>query len=127
MNKAVLVSVCISALLIFGAFWFAGKPANVDSSSAVSTVNGKQLIDISAKGGYSPRVVLAKAGVPTVLRVSTKGTFDCSSSLVIPKLQYQKYLQPTGTEEISIGASQARGTLHGLCGMGMYNFQIKFQ
>lgn len=127
MNRAILVSICVSALLIFGAFWFAGRPAGVDGSSAVSIVNGKQLIDISAKGGYSPRIVVAKAGMPTVLRVATRGTFDCSASLIIPKLRYQKILQRTGVEEIPVPPEQAQGTLVGLCTMGMYNFQIKFQ
>ena len=127
MNKSILISVCISALLIFGAFWFTGGSVGVDNETAVSVVDGKQLIDITAKGGYSPRVILASAGVPTTLRVNTKGTFDCSASLVIPKLQYQKFLSPTGTEEIPISAEEAQGTMQGLCSMGMYNFQIKFQ
>lgn len=127
MSKTILVSICLSLVLIFGAFWFVSRSGSADSASVVSIVNGKQVIDISAKGGYSPRAVTAKAGMPTVLRVSTRGTFDCSASLVIPKLQYQKFLQPTGTEEVAISAEQAQGTLQGLCGMGMYNFQIKFQ
>ena len=127
MNKSILVSICLSVLLIAGAFWFTSKPASVDNETAVSVVGGKQTIDITAKGGYSPRIVVAKAGMPTVLRVSTRGTFDCSSSLVIPKLSYQKFLSPTGTEEIAISAEQAQGTMQGLCSMGMYNFQIKFQ
>src|SRR3989344_6080162 len=127
MQKSILVSICVSLLLIFGAFWFTSKPASVDNETAVSVVDGKQVVDITAKGGYSPRVILAKAGMPTVLRVATRGTFDCSAILVIPKLQYQKFLQPTGTEEIPISPEQAQGTMQGLCGMGMYNFQIKFQ
>ena len=127
MNKSILVSICLSVLLIAGAFWFTSKPASVDNETAVSVVGGKQTIDITAKGGYSPRIVVAKAGMPTVLRVSTRGTFDCSSSLVIPKLSYQKFLSPTGTEEIAISAEEAQGTMQGLCSMGMYNFQIKFQ
>ena len=127
MNKSILVSICISLVLVFGAFWFASRAPGTDSGSAVSVVDGKQLIDITAKGGYSPRVILASAGVPTILRVATRGTFDCSASLVIPKLQYQKFLSPTGTEEIPISAEEAQGTMQGLCSMGMYNFQIKFQ
>lgn len=95
--------------------------------STVSIVDGTQIIDISAKGGYSPRKVAAKANMPTILRVSTRGTFDCSASLVIPKLSYQKLLQSSGTEDIAISAEQAQGTLQGLCAMGMYNFQITFQ
>ncbi|MDO8552282.1 MAG: cupredoxin domain-containing protein [bacterium] len=127
MNKSILVSICVSLLLIFGAVWFAGRQSGPDSSSVVSIVGGRQLIDISAKGGYSPRVVVAKAGMPTLLRVSTRGTFDCSASLVIPKLRYQKFLSSTGTEEIPISPEQAQGTMQGLCSMGMYNFRITFQ
>ena len=70
---------------------------------------------------------MAKAGIPTILRVKTNGTFDCSASLAIPNLSYQKFLQPSGTEDIAITAEQARGTLQGLCSMGMYNFQVVFQ
>lgn len=128
--KSIFVSVAISGLLISGAFWLVSLNPNVvddDVASAVSISDGKQIIDISAKGGYSPRFVTAKAGMPTILRVSTKGTFDCSASVVIPKLSYQKFLQPSGTEDIIIAPEQAQGTLQGLCSMGMYNFQIKFE
>ncbi|MFA5942223.1 MAG: cupredoxin domain-containing protein [Candidatus Paceibacterota bacterium] len=132
MNKSVFVSLVICGLLIVGAVVLtSGSPsANVTPPAGAPTAtvtDGKQVIDITAKGGYSPRVVTAKAGVPTVLRVATNGTFDCSASLVIPKLSYQKFLQPSGTEEITISAEQARGTMQGLCAMGMYNFKIIFQ
>jgi Cu+-exporting ATPase len=127
-----LFSLVASAFLIWGAFWFAsltpgGGAAPGPTSPAVTLVDGTQYIDISAKGGYSPRIVDATAGIPTVLRVSTRGTFDCSSSLVIPKLSYQKFLSPTETEEIAIAPEKAQGTLQGLCSMGMYNFQIRFK
>ncbi len=98
------------------------------STAPVATlVDGKQIIDMTAKSGYSPREVVAKAGVPTLLRITTSDTYDCSSTLVIPALSYQKSLQPSGIEEVSISAEQAHGTLHGTCGMGMYGFQIIFE
>lgn len=125
------VALAISATVIGLAFWVVSIRPNVGSESAppptAVIVDGTQIIDITAKGGYSPRIVRAKAGVPTVLRVTTNGTFDCSASMVIPKLSYQKFLKPSGTEDIAISAEQAIGTLQGLCAMGMYNFQIKFQ
>lgn len=132
MNKPIIVSIIISGLLIGGTLWFvsgkSGDGADISgNTSPVSVIGGKQIIDITAKGGYSPRVVSAKAGIPTVLRVKTNGTFDCTASLSIPKLSYQKFLQPSGTEEIAITPQQAQGTMRGLCGMGMYSFQIKFQ
>jgi Cu+-exporting ATPase len=134
MNKPTLISFAVAIVLIGWAFWATSLKPGADTGTGVtpsaptaSIVDGKQIIDITAKGGYSPRVVVAKAGVPTVLRVTTNGTFDCSASVVIPKLSYQKFLQPSGTEEINISAEQAQGTLQGLCAMGMYNFQIKFE
>lgn len=126
-----LIAIVISVLVIVWAFWVVRARPNVPVETlptpTATIVDGTQFIDITAKGGYSPRVVTAKAGVPTVLRVATSGTFDCSASVVIPKLSYQKFLKPSGTEEISISAEQATGTLQGLCSMGMYNFQIQFQ
>ena len=126
MTKPILISVVVSALLIGGAYWLATKPSGTAAGATATIVDGTQYVDISAKGGYSPHVVTATAGLPTVLRVKTSGTFDCSASLVIPKLSYQKSLRPSGTEEIVIAADKATGTMQGLCSMGMYNFQIKF-
>ena len=127
MNKPVVISIVVSVLLVGGAFWLAARPSDEGEGSATATiVGGVQYVDISAKGGYSPRIVTAKVGMPTILRVKTSGTFDCSASLVIPKLSYQKFLQPSGTEEIAISGEQAQGTMQGLCSMGMYNFQIQF-
>ncbi|MBI3045951.1 MAG: cupredoxin domain-containing protein [Candidatus Harrisonbacteria bacterium] len=131
MDKPIIISIIISGLLIGGALWFvsgkSGEGINAGDTASVSAAGGKQIIDVSAKGGYSPRLISAKAGLPTTLRVKTNGTFDCSASLVIPKLSYQKFLQPSGIEEIAITPEQARGTMRGLCSMGMYNFQIRFQ
>lgn len=130
MKIRLLIALIISAVVVGWSFWLVSDKEGEDDTSPVPTAiitEGTQLIDITAKGGYSPRVVMAKAGVPTVLRVSTNGTFDCSSSIVIPKLGYQKFLGPTGTEDIAISAEQAQGTLQGTCSMGMYNFKIKFE
>ena len=92
----------------------------------VSVVEGKQVIEIHARGGYQPRKSIAKAGMPTVLRFETSGTFDCSSSVRIPSLGISKILPQTGTTDIDLGSAQV-GTLQGTCGMGMYPFEIDFQ
>ncbi len=131
MNKQIIISILISGFLIGGALWFvsykSGESADAGNVQPVSFAGGRQIIDILAKGGYSPRIIAAKAGIPTTLRVKTKGTFDCSASLVIPILSYQKFLQPSDVEEITINPERARGTMLGLCAMGMYSFQIRFQ
>lgn len=123
------VSIIIAALLIGGAFLFAqNKPIAVDTIPAqnVSIVDGQQIIDITAKGGYIPRTSTAKAGIPTILRFHTTGTFDCSSSVRIPSLGVSKYLPSTGTTDIVL-TNPSVGPLLGMCAMGMYPFQITFE
>ena len=103
------------------------RSAQNDLAGPVVMENGVQVITIVAKGGYSPQSIQAQSGVSTELRVTTKGTYDCSSELVIPALGYDGNLKATGTETIIISADQAQGTLDGTCGMGMYNFEIAFK
>jgi plastocyanin domain-containing protein len=93
----------------------------------VQIVDGKQIIEVNARGGYNPRDITAKAGVPTILRMKTSGTFDCSSAFVIPSLQIQKMLPATGVTDFEIPAQAPGSTMHGTCGMGMYSLQINFQ
>jgi len=92
----------------------------------VSIIDGKQIIEIGAKGGYAPKVSIAKANIPTILRVQTRGTFDCSSALTIPSIGYRANLPPSGVTEIEIPAQKSGATLQGLCAMGMYNFKVQF-
>ena len=92
----------------------------------VSVVDGKQIVTINAKGSYSPKVTIAKAGMPTVIKMHTQGTFDCTASLTIPSLGYQKNLPPSGETLIDVPAQKTGATVRGLCGMGMYNFSINF-
>ncbi len=96
-------------------------------SGSATIEDGVQYIDITAQGGYSPRVTKAQAGVPTIIRMKTQNTYDCSAALVIPDLKYQSFLSPTSVEEITVPADKAKGTLRGMCSMAMYHFQIDFE
>lgn len=99
---------------------------DVSKGNNVSIVDGKQIVQIDARGGYTPRRSVAKAGIPTVVRFNTKNTFDCSSFVRIPSLDISKTLEQTGSTDIEIG-SQGAQTLQGSCGMGMYPFEIVFE
>ena len=128
-NTTVLISVLVAVVLIGGAFFFSKgntqKDVNV-SVNNVSVVDGIQIIEIKAKGGYQPEKSIAKAGLPTILRFNTNGTFDCSSAVRIPSMNISKSLPQSGTTDIDIGSQQI-ATLQGTCGMGMYPFEIDFQ
>jgi plastocyanin domain-containing protein len=104
-----------------------GAKAGDTTRTNVSVGGGSQTIEISAKGGFSPRDVTAKADTATTLKIKTSGTFDCSSSLTIPKLGYQTNLPPSGETVVDVPPQKAGSTLTGLCSMGMYSFTIRFE
>ncbi len=127
--KATIISIMVAILLIGGAFMLtksSGDTGQVANANNVSIVDGKQIIEITARGGYQPRKSIAKAGIPTIIRFNTKGTFDCSSSVRIPSLGISKSLPQTGSTDVDIGEGKL-GTLQGTCGMGMYPFEVEFQ
>lgn len=131
MQKNLIVAVGVGALIIVGAFLMREKPADTEAvvpttiTDNVSMEGEKQVVTIGAKGGYLPEVSVAKAGVPTIVRFNTTGTFDCSASVSIPSRDVSQVLPQTGTTDIDIGTNQ-KGPLEGSCGMGMYPFQIEF-
>ena len=92
----------------------------------VSLVDGKQIIEIRARGGYTPEKSTAKAGVPTVIKFVTQATFDCSSAVRIPSMNISVRLPANGSTNVDIGTS-TEGVLHGVCAMGMYPFDIAFE
>lgn len=125
------IAIIIAGIIVVGAMLLVSgrqnrTPTEQENIQNVSVVDGKQIIELKAKGGYSPRISTAKAGIPTILRVTTSGTFDCSASVRIPSLGIVKLLSNSGTEDIDLG-TQKGGVLQGSCGMGMYPFQINFQ
>lgn len=127
------VAIIIAGVIIGGAILLtrgggttsqnAKQTGNIEN---VSIVDGKQIIEIKAKGGYTPRISLAKSNIPTILRFDTNGTFDCSSSVRIPSMNISQILPNSGSTDIDLG-SPLLGTLQGTCGMGMYPFEIKFE
>lgn len=125
-----IITLTLLALLITGGVYLAIQQNAYDNEFAsvnnVKMVDGNQIITITAKGGYSPRISMAKADTPNIIRMKTKGSFDCSSFVVIPSIGYQKTLPPSGETDITLPPQQPGTTLLGLCGMGMYRFEIKF-
>ncbi len=132
MQKTFIAIFIFVAAIITGTILFSGgeKDSSLNNNGQltenVSVVGGKQIITINAKGGYTPRVTNAKADMPTVIKVDTRGTFDCSSSLVIPTLDYRKNLPPSGETLVDVPAQKAGTSIRGMCSMGMFSFNINF-
>ncbi|MDQ3238908.1 MAG: cupredoxin domain-containing protein [bacterium] len=128
--KTTIISIIAAVVLIGGAFMLTKGNSQSQSDTQVAAnnvtvVDGKQVITINAKGGYQPRKSIAQAGIPTVIRFDTNGTFDCSSTVRIPSMNISKTLPQTGSTDVDVGTQQV-ATLQGTCGMGMYPFEIEF-
>lgn len=126
------ITLSLLAILLLGGIYLSVQEssyqneASGESANNVTTEDGKQIVAITARGGYSPKISSAKAGIPTIIRMKTRGAFDCSSSVVIPSIGYQGFLPTSGETNIDVPAQKAGTTLQGMCGMGMYRFQIQF-
>lgn len=130
MQKNTIISVIISIALVGGTLYFVSdRPVSSGGETVplqnVEIKDGVQYVTITAKGGYSPRITQIQGGLPTTLLVKTNGTYDCSASLVVRSVAFQKILKPTGEEEIDLGIPKSGETIRGVCGMGMYNFQLQ--
>ena len=128
--KIIIISILVALILVGGAFMLTKGKSEPKADTApvnnVSIIDGKQIITITAKGGYKPTNSVAKAGISTIIRLDTRGTFDCSSSVNIPSMNISKILPQTGSTDIDIGIPGV-DALQGTCGMGMYPFSITFQ
>ena len=127
--KLTILSVIIAVSLIGGVLIIGRNSSGIgdnDFANNVSIVDGKQIIEIRAKGGYFPRTSVARAGIPTIIRFNTAGTFDCSSFVRIPSMNITKSLAQSGVTDIDLGSPTATN-LQGMCGMGMYPFEIDFR
>jgi plastocyanin domain-containing protein len=133
-KNTIILALILVAMMIFFVSNMGQKNTTTQTNKVDDTtvaqlqiIDGKQIIEVTARGGYNPREITAKAGVPTILRMKTSGTFDCSSAFVIPSLGVQKMLPATGVTDFEIPAQTSGSTIHGTCGMGMYRLQINFQ
>ncbi len=131
MHKTVSIILTLGLVIGLGIIFIGGRQNATDTTAMragqnVEIRDGIQYITISAKGGYAPLTSTAQAGIPTKLVIKTDGTYDCSASLLIHSIGYQKILPHTGEEIIDVGTPEAGTPLQGTCSMGMYTFSITF-
>lgn len=102
-------------------------PAPV-TSTTVTSVAQDGVLELSVKNnGYFPRQLNARANQPYSLALVTDKTFSCARDFVIPALDYNKLLPPTGRVLVDIPPQQPGTVLRFTCSMGMYTGQIVFE
>lgn len=126
-----LVSMIIISIVVLGGMFYmtssrGGTNTSESRSAATISTEGKQVIEITAKGGYTPSEITAKADTASVLKITTKNTFDCSLALRIPTLNVKKTLPMSGDTLFEIPPQKTGSEIKGICSMGMYYFTVKF-
>jgi len=96
------------------------------ASQLVAPVETQEIILKVENSGYSPQVTHARAGILIKLTLVSQDVHSCSLAFVIPSLNQQVLLHPTGTYSIDIPAQTANSKLPFSCSMGMYTGVIIF-
>jgi sulfite exporter TauE/SafE len=104
----------------------ATEQPSVPQNAAPAPVEAQELIINVENYGYSPEISHAKAGVPIKLSLVSNNVHSCALAFVIPTLNEQVLLKPTGTYSIDIPAQPIDTRLRFSCSMGMYTGMIIF-
>lgn len=112
----IIVTIGGLALSVFIAwfFWFAPK----GQTRAAAGIGGAQEVAITVKGGYTPDVIVVKAGSPVRLRFTRQESSACSEKVLFPDFS-QSALLPEG-QEVALEFTPERPGEYGFqCQMGM--------
>jgi len=100
--------------LIAWFFWFAPK----GQTRAVAAASGAQEVAVTVKGGYTPDVIVVKAGEPVRLRFTRQESASCSETVLFPDFDRSARL-PEG-EEVAVEFTPDEPGEYGFqCQMGM--------
>ena len=110
----VVLAGLILSVLIAWYFWFAPK---AQTRAAVSE-SGAQEVAITVKGGYTPDVIVVKAGRPVRLTFTRQESAACSEKVLFPGFN-QNALLPEG-ERVTLEFTPDKAGEYGFqCQMGM--------
>lgn len=95
-------------------FWLAPK----GQTRAAAGVGGVQEVAVTVKGGYTPDVIVVKAGQPVRLRFTRQESSGCSETVLFPDFSRSAKL-PEG-EEVAVEFTPEKPGEYGFqCQMGM--------
>ncbi len=117
MDKLIVLT---SSVALIGAmvWWFFGKSK---SATVDSTINSKvQTVEIVVDGGYLPRTVSLKQGIPAKLIFLRKDPSTCLEEVIMPDFGVAEKLPVGKSHEITINPDKI-GEFKYTCGMQMFS------
>jgi plastocyanin domain-containing protein len=120
MDKIISLVVSIAAAGFIG-WWFFGK--RQETAIVAAVVDGTQTVEITVNGGYQPRVVQLKAGMPAKLIFDRQDPSSCLEEVQLPDFGVSQTLPVGQKTEINIGPQQP-GQYKYTCGMQMFSGQV---
>lgn len=112
----ITVTILGVALSIFVAwfFWFAPKGKTLAATGA----GGVQEVAVTVKGGYTPDVIVVKAGHPVRLTFTRQESSSCSEEVLFPDFNNSSHL-PEGESVVVEFTPEKPGEYGFQCKMGM--------
>jgi Cu+-exporting ATPase len=103
----------IALIAALGWYFFAPRKA-----THAQVEGGRQVVDITVKGGYSPNLIRVQAGTPVRLRFDRQENSDCTARVVFPDFRKSASLAAFGTTTLDLEV-QEPGEYSWACGMNM--------
>lgn len=110
----VLIGGILLIALVAWYFWFSSS----EGTRVQSGAGGLQETLIKVKGGYSPNIVVVKAGHPVRLNFLRQETAACSEMVLFPDFGKQAELPPNKTVPVEL-TPDTPGEYEFQCAMGM--------
>ena len=117
----VLLGAVVLSVLVVWYFFFSEK-----KGTQLATSGGVQEADIVVKGGYTPDVLVVKAGQPVRLNFTRQETASCSEMVLFPDFDKSARL-PTGQTVAVEFTPDKPGEYDFQCQMGMLHGKLIVQ
>ncbi len=115
MTTSELVVVLGGIVFIAALAWYFFAPRKATHAQVEA---GRQVVDITVKGGYSPNLIRVQAGAPVRLRFHRQENSDCTARVVFPDLRRSASLAAFGTTTMDLAIDEP-GEYSWACGMNM--------
>ena len=116
----IIVIIAGVASIAFVLWYFFGERESV---AAQTTTTGRQEINVTVRGGYSPDVILLKKDVPVRMNIYRDETDSCSEEIVFGDFGISRHLPPFKTTAIEFTPDRA-GEFSFTCGMRMIHGKL---